>query len=118
MKTIEATAKTPQIMIDNKNSLMKISGKLIPENPKDFFTDFNKDAEDLYLISNKIELDFSFDYFNTSAAKYLSDFFKQLKIKENVTVKWFYETDDEDMLESGELFAEMAKLKFEMIQTY
>ena len=116
MKTIEATAKTPQIVIDDKSSLMKISGKLIPENPKDFFTDFSKNVEDLYLVSNKMVLEFSFDYFNTSAAKYLSDFFKQLKIKENVTVKWFYEADDEDMFESGELFAEMAKLKFELIE--
>jgi hypothetical protein len=33
----------------------------------------------------------------------------------NILVKWFYETDDEDMLETGEDFSEIVRVPFELV---
>ncbi len=58
-----------------------------------------------------------FEYFNSSSARYILDFSKQLSALrargKNVTVKWHYEEDDMDMLEVGREMSRMAKLPFE-----
>ena len=62
----------------------------------------------------------SFEYFNSSSAKYILDLCKNLgKIRaggNKIVIKWHYKEDDEDMLEAGKEMSKLAKLPFEHIQ--
>ena len=59
-------------------------------------------------------------YFNTSSSRRFLEIFDLLedykKSKNgNVTVNWYYEKDDVDMLESGEEYAEDVDLAFNLL---
>ena len=58
------------------------------------------------------------EYFNTSSSKCILDVFKKLETLSGteVSVKWYYEEDDEDMLEAGEDYEAIIDLPFEMIE--
>jgi hypothetical protein len=59
------------------------------------------------------------EYFNTSSSKCILDVFKKLeaihKAKHDVTINWFYEEDDEDMLEAGEDYESIIRVPFKMV---
>ena len=63
---------------------------------------------------------FSFEYFNTSSSKCLFDVFKRLsRIEESgkeLIINWYYEEDDEDMLEAGEDYQAIIDLPVNMIE--
>lgn len=114
MKTvIEATNKTPKIVIDKSLGTVHLQGILIPENPIAHFEYLNPMIFDCYDASNSLTLEFDLEYFNTSSAKYLYDLLKQLKSRENIKIVWHYDSDDEDILESGQEFQNLTGLKFE-----
>jgi tagatose-1,6-bisphosphate aldolase len=59
------------------------------------------------------------EYFNTSSSKCLLDILKKLQIVSQnggskVKVVWYYEEDDEDMLEAGEDYQAIIRIPFEM----
>ena len=60
------------------------------------------------------------EYFNTSSSKCILDVFKKLeaihKAKNEVEVNWYYEEDDEDMLEAGEDYESIIRVPFKMIE--
>jgi hypothetical protein len=118
---IEGTPKTPTVKFDEPSHTLVIRGRSIPENSIDFYKPLidwlekyaESDADQLIL---KMEL----EYFNTSSSKCILDVFKKLeKISKNgidVSVKWHYEEDDEDMLEAGEDYDAIIDIDFEMIK--
>ena len=63
-------------------------------------------------------LNVQLEYFNTSSSKCILDVFKKLESVSGseVSVKWYYEEDDEDMLEAGEDYEAIIDLPFEMIE--
>ncbi|NLN30763.1 MAG: DUF1987 domain-containing protein, partial [Bacteroidales bacterium] len=68
----------------------------------------------------KTEVDIRLEYFNTSSSKCILDVFKKLeaihKAKNEVIVNWYYEEDDEDMLEAGEDYESIIRVPFKMIE--
>ena len=58
------------------------------------------------------------DLFNTSSSKCILDVFKKLETLSGTEVKvnWYYEEDDEDMLEAGEDYQAIIDLPFKMIE--
>ena len=60
------------------------------------------------------------EYFNTSSSKCILDVFKKLeaiyKSGNEVLINWFYEEDDEDMLEAGEDYQSIIKIPFKMVE--
>lgn len=69
---------------------------------------------------NKTVLNIRLEYFNTSSSKCILDVFKKLesihKAKNDVEVNWYYEEDDEDMLEAGEDYESIIRVPFKMIE--
>ena len=58
-------------------------------------------------------------YFNTSSSKSILDVLRKLEVlktRSEVVVKWYYEKEDEDMLEVGEDYREIVNLPFAMIE--
>lgn len=117
---IEGTLKTPSVTFD-PNGNLEIMGRSIPENSVQFYQpllqwidDYMSNPKDKTIVELKLE------YFNTSSSKSIYDFFKKLiEMKNNnhdVLIKWYYESDDDDMKETGEDYQEMTKLPFEMVE--
>jgi hypothetical protein len=124
---IEKTSSSPKVIFDCNNNIFEISGESRPNDPAGFYGRILKWLDDFspYLESQKtctepVVFNMSFEYFNSSSAKYILDFCKKLgKIRaggNKIVVRWHHKEDDEDMLEAGKEMSRLAKLPFENIQ--
>lgn len=119
--TIEGSPKTPNVMMNPETGTIEIKGRSIPENSIEFYKPV-VDWLDEYTKSPaaKTVVNVRLEYFNTSSSKCILDVFKKLEvIKKNgndIVINWYYEEDDEDMLEAGEDYESIIKVPFKMIQ--
>jgi hypothetical protein len=119
---LEPTATTPKIIFSPEEGYFEISGKSLPENSFEFYKPL-LDFMDAYSEkpNNETHLIFKLEYFNTSSTSHFLRLIKKLeKIYtegNNALVKWFYDTEDDDMKEAGEDFKMLAKLPIEIIST-
>jgi hypothetical protein len=118
---IEGTPKTPTISLNSETGTIEIKGRSIPENSIEFYKpivdwldEYAKAPKEKTVVSIQLE------YFNTSSSKCILDVFKKLenlkKGKNDVVINWYYEEDDEDMLEAGEDYESIIKVPFKMIE--
>ncbi|MEM7162494.1 MAG: DUF1987 domain-containing protein [Bacteroidota bacterium] len=118
---IEGTPKTPEVVLDPTAGKLMLKGRSIPENSIEFYKPLI-DWIDSYRETalDHTEIFIKLEYFNTSSSKCILDVFKKLEnVKQDgkeVVVKWYYECDDEDMLEAGEDYEAILDLPFEMIE--
>lgn len=124
---IEATAKTPEIMMDPENGIFRFSGESRPENVRQFYLPViewlgafkdeagSSQSKKLHNATCIIQ----FEYFNSTSAKYLLDIFKAFQSLVDhgcdIRFKWLYEEEDEDMQEVGEEMSRMSRLDFEFV---
>lgn len=99
---------------------MEISGRSIPENSAEFYKPILKWIDGYIQQPNrKTTFSIKLEYFNTSSSKNLVEIFKRFenlfKEGKEVLIKWHYEQEDEDMLESGEDFRDILKIPVELI---
>lgn len=118
---IKKTPNTPAVSFDPDTGVMKIEGRSIPENPGDFFDPLIDWLEEYF--KNPVEttsFELSLEYVNSGSSKYLLGIFRILKKKHDegklCSINWYYEEDDEDMLEAGEDYESIIKVPFKMIQ--
>jgi hypothetical protein len=115
---LEATKETPQVTLDTAGNRFEITGRSFPLNAKGFYLPI-LEWLDVYAESpnKKTEFIFKLEYFNTPSSKSISDILKKMKeIKDagnQVTVFWFYEEDDIDILDLGHVFARTVGMDFE-----
>ncbi|MEM9324537.1 MAG: DUF1987 domain-containing protein [Bacteroidota bacterium] len=118
---IEPTRVTPLINFDPDEGILEIKGRSSPENSIQFYQTL-MDALDDYAIKgqNALTANIAFEYFNTSSSKCLFDVFKKMsKIIDSgkdLTINWFYEEDDEDMMEAGEDYSDLLDLQFNFLE--
>jgi hypothetical protein len=125
---IEATVNSPKIVLDPEAKKFEFSGESRPENVRNFYLPVlewlekyaqHESGLDKPQRTSALDCVFNFEYFNSTSAKYILDIFKSLNalngLGVNLDIKWFYEEDDEDMLEVGEEMSRMSKLKFEYV---
>lgn len=120
--SLEETIKTPNIQFDPQKGILEIKGKSIPENSLEFYQPVF-DWLDAYRTSpaSETELHVRLDYFNTSSSKCLLDIFRKLELvqtggRSKVRVQWYYDAEDEDMLEAGDDYQALISLPFEMVK--
>jgi len=113
---ILAQAKTPLVEKDLELNLIRIVGVLIPENPMPFFEALYSFTEEFVQKTKKLNLHVDLEYFNTSSARYFYDYLKKVMQISELQLTWFYDSDDEDILESGQEFEELCKIKFEFVE--
>ena len=114
----EGSAKTPEVEF-NSNGELLLKGRSIPENSIEFYKPLIEWLESYSESPNSTTvLSVQLEYFNTSSSKCILDVFKKLESVSgsDITVKWHYEEDDEDMLEAGEDYEAIIDLPFEMIE--
>lgn len=117
----EGSLTTPNIVFDPFQGLMELKGKSIPENSFEFYeplyewiNEYAKNPQP----ATKVEL--SMEYFNTSSSKEFIRFFQKLQELHNtglteVKITWYYESDDEEMMEMGESLEREIDLPVEII---
>jgi len=119
---LEASPKTPKINFDSENDIFEISGRSIPENSISFYQPAISWLDNYLKTPNEETiLDIKLEYFNTSSSKCLVDIFRRFEKLHNngkkTLIRWYYESEDEDMLESGEDFKGIIKSPVELIKT-
>ncbi len=116
---IEGTPKTPTVSFNPTAGMIEIKGRSIPENSIEFYKPLIDWLEQYLSGPAKLtEVNIQLEYFNTSSSKCILDVFKKLeaiyKSGNEVVINWFYEEDDEDMLEAGEDYQSIIKVPFKM----
>ena len=101
---IKATNISPafNFLVEGK---LSIEGKVITENAVITFEPIFKWIESF--TGDKIELDIKLEYMNTSASMQLYSLLNKIDEKDaikKITVNWYYDEDDEEHLDTGELF--------------
>ena len=118
---IDGTPKTPAVRFAAEEGVFKLEGRSIPENSVEFYKPL-VDWLDAYKENPlpRTVMEIKLEYFNTSSSKCILDVFKKLeaihKAKSEVEIKWYYEEDDEDMLEAGEDYESIIRIPFKMIE--
>lgn len=119
--SIQGTSKTPNVNFDVSSGILEISGRSIPENSYQFYEPLLSWL-DKYAAQPQgtTELTFKLDYFNTSSSMYILGILKKLEklylAGHKAEVKWYYDIDDEDMLQTGEDLKQIVKLPIEMVE--
>lgn len=118
---IEGTQKTPGVHFEPAKGVLEIKGRSIPENSIEFYKPLVDWLEEYSNSpSDKTVVNVHLEYFNTSSSKCILDVFKKLeslhKNNNNVQINWYYEEDDEDMLEAGEDYESIIRVPFKMIE--
>jgi len=127
---IEPTFNSPSVILDPESKQFEFSGESRPENVRKFYLPIlewldgyakQQSEKSKSERSSSLLVQFNFEYFNSTSAKYILDIFKALNVLNDlgmeILVKWLYEEDDEDMLEVGQEMSRMSKLEFEYINT-
>jgi hypothetical protein len=119
--SIEGTTKTPSVKLNPKTGVIEIKGRSIPENSIEFYRPIVEWLDEYAKNPNKkTTVNVQLEYFNTSSSKCILDIFKKLeslkKARNEVIINWYYEEDDEDMLESGEDYESIIRVPFKMIE--
>jgi hypothetical protein len=114
-----ATSKTPSVRFVAAEGHLEIKGRSIPENSLEFYKPLIEWVENYASLGKEdTNVHIQLEYFNTSSSKCLLDLFKKLEaLGKKVTIHWYYEQDDEDMLEAGEDYEAIISLPFKMIET-
>ena len=116
---IEATANTPGVVYDAEAGFICIEGRSIPENPSEFYGRLSDWT--LGILSKpypEILMEFRLDYINSSSAKQILNYFKG--IRDRVfdgcvcNIIWYFEDDDESIMELGEHLKSTLGIPFEM----
>ncbi|MEZ7836802.1 MAG: DUF1987 domain-containing protein [Flavobacteriales bacterium] len=115
---IPGTSKTPEVSFIVEARTLNLSGRSIPENSIEFYSSLISWTDTLCNSEGVVEVNINLEYFNTSSSKCLMDLLKRIE-SSNVEahVNWYYEEDDEDMLEAGEDYDAIIDLPFKLIIT-
>lgn len=114
---VEGTEFTPDISFDGEKGIFSMSGVSRPENANEFYEPVIKWLND-YIDgpADNTSVNIRFDYFNTSSLKYFLIILSSLKeISDNgkkLEIVWWYDSEDESMLEAGKNLEELSELEF------
>ena len=114
---IPKTNQTPEVEFDVENGKMFMKGKIVPENPFEFFDNFNQTFDDC-VKTNPVgyEINVQLDYFNTVSSKLLSKFFQKAISNSKPVLNWYYEKDDIELKEAGEDYAQIINYPINLIE--
>ena len=110
-KKISPTKNSPEVIIDPKGTI-KLTGRLIPENVEDYFNLIEEWIDEYFRNPAEITcVEVRLEYINGAGTKYLFDIIHRIthvhlkKNKKKFVINWYYEEDDEDMLERGTFYS-------------
>jgi hypothetical protein len=120
---IKDTLKTPGIEFNPQEGKLKIFGRAIPENPEEFFTGVLQWVKKYFQNPTELTIiDIQLEYINSGSSKYLLEFLHILQDKhkegKKCEINWYYEEDDESVLELGKHYQSIIDIPFKLIPVY
>ena len=118
---ISATDDTPGVRLDAASDIFEISGRSLPEDVTKFYKPI-LDWLDEYAQSPNAHtvFDFKLSYFNTASSKIILDILMKLEgmhdAGKSISIKWHFPSDDEDMEEAGNEYAEIVSVPIELVE--
>jgi hypothetical protein len=119
---IQPTKTTLGILFDPNTHYFRFYGVSYPTNPITFFQPLIDWVDEYLSIFNNenITIDLHITYFNTSSSTYLFRIMEQFdavhKKNKNVVIGWYYDIEDDDVLESWNSLISELDLTFELIK--
>jgi hypothetical protein len=113
------TDRTPEVLFD-PNGNLRIKGR-------GFRTDIDNIPNEIMSWINRYVLNppaetnvhIAFEYMNSASTRALMDMLKSLSVlklkSKKLNIKWYYESDDHDILERGEFIENSLKIPIEFI---
>lgn len=106
---ISSTNNTPTIEFFQTGKL-KVEGRSFSEDPIKFFSPVIEWCQQF--SHETLLLEVKLDYLNTSSTKLMSEVIKTIDANQNIAnkkIRWFFEEDDEDILEVGQFIEDATK---------
>lgn len=118
--TIAETKNTPAIHFNFSTGHLEISGVSVHEFPLEFYEPLLQSIERYSLKpAGLTQVDVALKYFNSSSARVFLNILKKLvwnlKGKSELHINWFYDKDDDDILETVEDIEMLTGIKFSYI---
>ena len=118
---INETEDTPGIKLDAGNEIFEISGRSLPEDVSKFYGPILSWLDEYAASPNdQTVFNFKLSYFNTASSKIILDILMKLEGIYNdgkdIAIKWYYPSDDEDMMEAGEEYADIVDIPIELVE--
>lgn len=117
---IEGNKQKPELLFSGDTGVFNISGQSLPENATLLYGPVLEWIEE-YAASpaEKTVLTLKMKYYNTASSKMFFSIIKRLnnmhKVGADVLIEWYYQDDDEDMLDAGEYFRDLVDIPFKFI---
>ena len=116
---VSESLETPGIDFSFSRGQLSITGKSIPEDSISFYKPLIDALKEYTNNPNPLtEVDFKFEYFNTSSSKCILQILQILqKVKDKdceVLINWFYDENDEEILESGQDYSQFINIPFNL----
>jgi hypothetical protein len=117
---IKGSFKSPEINLNYADGVIEIKGRSWPENVLDVYEPAFKWLDEYAKKPQpKTTVKSSLEYFNTSSSKVVLEIIRKIESMHGkgteVKIEWFYEDDDPDMKEQGEVYKNMVKVPMEII---
>lgn len=118
---IKGTSQTPHIDFRIDENYFIISGRSVPEDCDIYYYPVIRFLE-IYKneTENKIiKFEFRLIYYNTTSIRYLNSvmhLIEAISVNNEVSLKWYYDSDDEYLEEMGEYFKESYDIDFKLIK--
>ena len=114
---ITPTKQKPDLQFSAEKGELLIAGQSLPENATllygkvlEWIEDYSKNP------APKTTLSFKMKYYNTASSKMFFSIIKRMNVLYSsgidVEIRWYYQKDDEDMLDQGEYFRDLVDLPF------
>ena len=117
---VEATKRTPAICLEHGRIIFE--GRSITENPGAIYRPVHEWISRYSRICREeTQIEFGFEYINTSSTKWIYNIIKELAGIENVgkyaRILWYYEQGDDDMCELGLILRSLTECPFFIVET-
>lgn len=104
----EQSKRSPGISFNPGDCLLRIGGRSIPENPEAVYMPLYNWVDEYFKGDGALKVEIILEYINSGSSKHLLEVLRQLKeYREKgreLSITWFYEEDDESILELGEYY--------------
>lgn len=122
LQKILPTKGTPEVILDPEGTI-KLTGRLIPENAKAFFSQVEELINEYFQDPVDITcVEICLEYINSTGSKYLLDIIRKIthaypvKTDKKLIINWYYNDEDEDILEKGRIFSSILEIPFNFIR--
>ncbi len=110
----------PGILLDPESGKLKFYGKSCPVDVSQYYSPvFEWIDEYIKNPKEKTVMEFYLSYFNTPSAMVIMQIMNKMeslvKLGKDVTIRWFYHENDENLKEAGEDYKTIINVKFELV---